>query len=330
MPKITIQLVVFNSKTYLDQVFTSIYNQTVQDFEVIAVICGNVDGSKEYIADNWKAVKIIDPGENLGFAGGHNLAFKEARGEFVQIIGNDLLLEPAYLEEQLKVFSAPEVASSTGKLFGYDFEQNKSKGVLDTTGILLYANGRARDRGQHEKDLGQYDESASVPAVSGAAPMYRKSALEEVGYFDPDFFMYWEDVDLGLRLLHAGYKNVYVPNAVGYHGRGSGSSEKGMQDMKGLKKHRESISLFTRRLNFKNHIFFVLKNFPKLNIGFFLREFLMLGYVLVFETRTLSIFPLLLKQLPGIIAKRKQILRTSKLSAGELEVYFAQDKKAIV
>lgn len=330
MPKITVQLVVFNSKTYLKQVFSSVYNQTYKDFEVIVVICGNDDGSKEYILENWPKVKIIDPGKNLGFAGGHNLAFKQAQGEFVQIIGNDLLLDPTYLQEQINAFVDPKVASSTGKLFGYDFDQNKSKEVLDTTGVVLYANGRARDRGQHEKDEGQYDNKYLAAAVSGAAPMYRMSALREVGYFDAEFFMYWEDVDLGLRLLHAGYKNVFAPKAVGYHGRGSGSSKEGLRDVSGLKRHRDTISLFTRRLNFKNHIFVVLKNFPKLSVGFFIREFLMLGYIIVFETKTLRVVPEFLKQLPGMLAKRKQIMGTSKISNAEFESYFMQDTKAIL
>lgn len=334
MSKVNVQLVVYNSKTYLKQVFESVFSQTFKDFSVTVIICGNEDGSKEFIEANFPEVKIIDPGKNLGFSGGHNLGFESNNSELVQLIGNDLLLEPNYLENIVNAFSNSEVGSATGKLFGYDFEKNEKKDTLDTTGIDLYKSGRARDRGQHEKDYGKYDTEKYLPAVSGAAPMYRRSALLAVKerdgeIFDDSFFMYWEDVDLGLRLMHAGYKNIFVPSAVGFHGRGTGSSKSGVTDLVNFQKHRKTVSERVRKFNYKNHILMVIKNYPKFYFQFLLREVLMFGYTLVFEIKTLSVVPELFREIPKAFSKRKKILASSKITKKAFEELLAKDDRAI-
>ncbi len=330
MPKVTIQLVVYNSKENLKAVLDSVNAQDFKDHEIIVVICGNENDPKGYLEQNYPDIKILDPGKNLGFAGGHNLAFAEAKGELIQLIGNDLILEPDYLGKMVKVFENPKVGSATGKLFGYHFQSHQKKQTLDTTGIILYENGRARDRGQHEVDKGQYDSQNIVVAVSGASPMYRKTAIEEAGLFDEDFFMYWEDVDLGLRLLHKGYLNYFNPHAVGYHGRATGSSEQGVKKFGSFFKHRQSVGQNVRKWNFKNHIFLVIKNFPKISFSFFKREILMFGYVCLLETRTLAVLPLFFRQLPKMLNKRKTVLNTSKISQEDFAKYFTHDEKELV
>ncbi len=330
MPKVTIQLVVYNSKENLKQVLDSVYAQSYKDYEIIVVICGNENDPKGFLEHNYPDIKVLDPGKNLGFAGGHNLAFTHAQGELIQLIGNDLILDSEYLNNLITVFDNPKVASATGKLYGYDFKTGQKKENLDTTGIVLYQNGRARDRGQHEIDKGQYDSQNIVAAVSGAAPMYRKNAIEEVGLFDEDFFMYWEDVDLGLRLLHKGYINYFNPKSIGYHGRGTGSSEGGVKQFDSFLKHRKSVSQNVRKWNFKNHIFLVIKNFPKISFSFFKREILMFGFVCLLETRTLAVLPLLIRQFPKMLEKRKAILSSSKITPQEFSNYFAKDEKELV
>ena len=102
--------------------------------------------------------------------------------------------------------------------------------IFDTTGVIISKSGRARDRGQHEVDNHQYDNLTSVQAVSAAGAMYRASALQATSYklqahsefFDEDFHSYWEDVDLTWRMSNAGWKNIFVPSAIGYHGRAAG------------------------------------------------------------------------------------------------------------
>jgi GT2 family glycosyltransferase len=229
--KVSVILVIYNAKKYIKPVFDALLAQTYKDVEIIAVINGNDDGSKEIIQRLYPQVKIFEPGAN-NWSASNNLAIINSSGEFIQLVNQDLILEPDYIEKMVIAFTDKRVAAATGKLRKYNFDLDMKTGVLDTTGVMMSKSGRARDRGQNEVDKGQYDDKKEIFAVSGAGPMFRRAALEEVQfcenykceYMDEDFVMYWEDVDLSWRLNHCGYKCVYVPQAVGYHGRTAGFS----------------------------------------------------------------------------------------------------------
>ncbi len=315
MTKVTVIQVVYNNRRFIEPVFSAIFKQSFKDFQVVAVIAGNEDGSKELLKEKFPQVIIIDPGYNLGFAAGHNLVFKEYPSEFYQLVNPDLILEQDYIEEMLKAFDDPKVGAATGKLYQadrQDIEDNTIKPridkILDTTGVTIAKSGRARDRGQHEKDNGQYDALVDVQAVSGAGPMYRREALEAVKdnneYFDQSFHSYWEDVDLSWRLANAGWKNIFVPSAIGFHGRGASSSKKGYVDIIGFIKHHKQISSRIKQLNYKNHILMYVKNSPRLYPQFFIREFFMFFYVLLFEISTLKVVPEMLRLLPRVWRQR--------------------------
>src|SRR3954468_23148707 len=100
--KVSVILVIYNAKKFIKPVFDAIFAQTHQDLEVIVVINGNEDGSRELIIQNYPNVKIIDPGVNLWFSKGNNLAITESSGEFIQLVNQDLILEPDYIEKVLK------------------------------------------------------------------------------------------------------------------------------------------------------------------------------------------------------------------------------------
>lgn len=315
MSKVTIIQAVYNNIKYIPAVFPAILNQTFKDLEVVAVICGNEDGSKEMIAKNFPTVKIIDPGENLGFAKAHNLIFRQSRSEFFQLVNPDLIMEPDYVEKMLEVFKDPRVGAATGKLLKYDFEKNQKTNLIDSTGVVIFKSGAARDRGQHEIDKGQYDKFLDIPAVSGAGCMYRASSLQATSYkleankefFDEDFHSYWEDVDLAWRMTVAGWKCKYQPAAVAYHGRGAGSHNRGYKDVLGYIKHHKTLNPLILQFNYRNHIFMYLKNSPWFYPQFFIREFFMLGYIILLEQGTLKILPEIIKLFPKMWRKRKLI-----------------------
>lgn len=324
MPKVTVVQVIYNSRRFIEPVFSAIFSQTYKDVKVVAVISGNEDGGKELLAEKFPQVEIIDPGFNIGFAAGHNLVFNKYDSEFFQLVNPDLIVEPNYIEEMLKAFDDEKVGAATGKLYQADrkliegpFSSLKSyilnHKFLDTTGVSISKSGRARDRGQHEVDNHQFDKLTSVQAVSGAGCMYRRSALQATSYnlqaFDEDFHSYWEDVDLSWRMANMGWKNVFVPSAIGYHGRGASSSPGGYKNIFGFIKHHRQISSRIRQLNYQNHIFMYIKNSRYLYPQFFVREFFMFWYILFFEASTLKILPAMLKLLPKMWSKRVIIFK---------------------
>lgn len=345
MNKVSIIVVLWNSKKYINPVFDAIFAQTVKPIEVIAVINAD-DGAKEILQGEYSAfakasadepqVKILDPGKNLGFAGGNNLGIKNSTGEFIQLVNPDLIMEPDYIEKMLKAFEDPKVAAATGKLLRYDFEKNQKTNIIDSTGVVMSSSGRGRDRGQNQIDRCQFDKIQNsnikyqtVFGVSGAGPMYRRSALERVKYcypssatdaasspargeedlceyFDEDFGSYWEDVDLSWCLNRAGFKNVYVPEAVAYHGRTAGQAKGGYLKFWNFIQHHKKIPARIRELNYKNHILMYLKNARFIfHPAFIAREVAMFGYILLFEASTLKVVPELLRQIPRAMHKRQ-------------------------
>jgi GT2 family glycosyltransferase len=308
MPKVSVILVLFNSRNFLPPVMEAVFRQTHQDLEVFSVITASTDGTKDFIRQNYPQVKILDKGYNTGFAAGNNWAIQESSGEFIQLVNPDLIMQPDYIEKMLQAFQDPKVAAATGKLLRYNFDTNEKSGVIDSTGIVMSKSGRGRDRGQLEEDKGQYDDAREVFGVSGAGPMYRRSALEaikfEKEYFDEDFGSYWEDVDLSWRLNNAGFKNVYVPEALAYHGRTAGQAKGGYLHVMNFIRHHSRLPSKILKLNYKNHILMYLKNARFIHPAFILREIAMLGYVLVFETRTLGVIPEMVRLYPRMRIKR--------------------------
>lgn len=332
MPKVALIQLVFNGMQYVPQSFDGMVSQTHPDCEIIAVICGSENGEKEYIEEHYPQVKIIDPKENLRFVRGHNLIFSTIEADFFQLVNQDLILEPNYVEEMLKAFADERVGAANGKIMQYDFTTNKKIDLIDTTGISISKSGRGRSRGQHEVDSGQYDNKLDLISVDGAACMYRKTALEEVKYvrpdgkteyFDLDFEMYWEDVDLGWRITNAGWKCKFVPTALGFHGRTAAASPGGYKKVWAFIQHHRKIPGWILRFNYKNHIFLFIKNSPKWYLNFFVREFFYNCFAIVWETKTYKVIPELFRQLPSILKKRKYIKAHRKISASEMEKLFS-------
>ncbi len=336
MSKVALVNIVYNSMKYIPKVFPSVLNQTHKNSTFYVVIAGNENGEKEFIQENYPEIVIIDPGYNIGFAKGHNELFSSIGADFFQLVNPDLVLTENFVEEMLKPFEDPNIGAVSGKILQYDFEKNSTTNIIDTTGVLISKSGRGRDRGQHEVDSGQYDTQTNLIAVSGAAAMYRKSALESVKYtypnrhvkagqteyFDEEFFMYWEDVDLSWRIVNSGWKIQYNPKAIAYHGRTAASSPGGYKKVLQFIKHHKKISSRILEWNYKNHIFMFIKNSPKFYFKFFQREIFYQIYVLVFESATLKILPTFFKQLKSMWQKRKFIQSNRKISIEDMENLF--------
>jgi GT2 family glycosyltransferase len=328
MPKVALIQVIYNTREFIPTVFPAVLNQTHKNTEFIIVIAGNQDKSKEYIQEHFPQVKVIDPGYNIGFAKGHNDLFATIDADFFQLVNPDLVMTETFVAEMLKPFADPQVGAVSGKILRYDFAGNQPTNQIDTTGVVIAKSGRGRDRGQHETDKGQYDTDTDIIAVSGAAAMYRKTALEDIKYtrkdgvteyFDEEFHTYWEDIDLSWRMVNRGWKIKYNPMALAFHGRAAASSPGGYKKVFAFIKHHRNIRADIRELNYKNHIFLFLKNSPKWYLQFLAREFFYNIFVLIFETSTLKIIPKLFKQLPSMLRKRKYIQQHRKISVEDME-----------
>lgn len=208
---ISIIILNFNGKRYMEKCIMSVAAQTYRDFEVIVVDNASVDGSVEYLESHFPWVRIVRNSENLGFAGGTNSGIKQAQGEYILTLNNDTQIDKRFLECLVgPMQSNKSVGMCASKMLFPD-------GRINSTGICISRSGAAWDRGMSEPDEGQYDSPEDVFGPCAGAALYRKRMLDDIGLFDEDFFLYMEDVDLAFRGRLAGWRCAYVPQAKVYH-----------------------------------------------------------------------------------------------------------------
>ena len=217
MELISVIVLNYNGKGFLDGCLSSLASQTYSDFEVIVVDNGSRDGSPEYVKENYPWVRLAKNDENLGFAGGTNVGIRAAKGEFVITLNNDSRADSRFIEELIKPMADPEVGVCAAKMLFPD-------GRINSAGICISRSGAAWDRGMFEPDRGQYEFVEEVFGACAGAALYRREMLDEIGLFDEDFFLYLEDVDLAFRARLAGWKCLYVPGArvIHHHGGTAG------------------------------------------------------------------------------------------------------------
>jgi GT2 family glycosyltransferase len=213
-PLVSVIIVNWNGKAYLGDCLNSLRNQTFLDFEIIVVDNGSKDASVEYVESQFPGfAHILRNPENRGFSGGNNQGIKEARGQYIALLNNDARADSGWLKELVK---AAEADHRAGMLASKIYLQGQPK-VIDNVGHLIFRDGLNRGRGRLEKDHGQFDKMEEVLFPSGCAALYRREMLEEIGLFDEDFFAYGDDTDIGLKGRLAGWKCLYIPQAVVYH-----------------------------------------------------------------------------------------------------------------
>ena len=351
---ISLVIINYNSEKLLKTCLDSIRALTYADREVIFIDNASADWSVEYVRAHYPEVRIIANYENLGYAGGANQAVRKSKGEFVVILNPDIVFEPDYFDVLVERMERDKkIGAIIGKLRKFDFAKGEKTNVIDSAGLLMYKSRRCVDRGQGEEDRGQYDTAEEVFGITGAVPMYRRAALEDVAvgsavtadgtggsagaappwrgagvdeYFDESFFMYKEDVDISWRLRLAGWKCFYEPRARAYHGRGTGAVNRAT--MVDVARARGGLSRFQKHYSYKNERLMRAKNELSLNVAHDFvhiawREMLMTGWMCVREPYLFKSFFVFLKQLPGALTKRHAIMQRKKASAKEMQKWFS-------
>ncbi|TAM35870.1 glycosyltransferase family 2 protein [bacterium] len=221
LPFVTIITVNYNGARYLKSCIEALRNLDYPEnrVEIIMVDNCSVDESISFVKDNFPEVAILKNDVN-NYARANNLGINNSKGEFIAFVNNDVRVDREWLSELVKTMRTDRRAGAAGgKLF---FNDHK----IQSTGHEEYPDYYWGDRGFKQKDTGQYDSGEEVSSLCGAAILFRKDCLKEVGLFDEDFIMYLEDVDMCMRCAKKKWKIMYVPRALAYHDfRGTSSPE---------------------------------------------------------------------------------------------------------
>jgi GT2 family glycosyltransferase len=214
VPAVTAIVLNYNGHGFVTESVRSLLDQEFEDLEVIVVDNASVDGSAEEIEATFgDRVRLVRAPRNLGFGAGNNLGIREARGRHIVLLNNDAVAAPAFVGELVRAAEADlTIGMVAAKVLQYS-----QRDVIDTTGHLLYPDGLNRGRGRLEKDEGQYDRCATALFPSGAAALYTRRMLDDIGLFEESFFLYGDDTELGLRGRISGWGCALAPRAVAYH-----------------------------------------------------------------------------------------------------------------
>jgi GT2 family glycosyltransferase len=209
--RVSIIVVNWNGERFLNYCLTALSDQTYADCEIILVDNGSSDDSVSLVKENFAAVRIVELAENKGFTGGNAAGLNVASGEFIALVNNDARAERDWLEKLLQpMLNDRTIGVCASKLV------IESSGRIDSAGDGLTSAGVGFNRG-HRDDRTRYSSLEPVFAACAAAALYRREMINDVGFLDSDFFLYDEDVDLSFRAQLAGWKCIYVPDAVVYH-----------------------------------------------------------------------------------------------------------------
>ena len=343
-PKIAIIIIHYNTPQYLRPCLDHIFAQTYKNIDVYFIDNNSPDKTglkavKRIYASRIDApdeikLTVIPNKENLGYARAANQGIHLATdADYIVITNPDIIYSPTYFE---KIVARAEksinkehtrFAGITGKILKYDFVNNCATGTIDSAGLKIHRSLRVTDEGQGHKDSEKFDKEKEVFGISGACPLYYRPALEDAAitingnkeYFDEDFFMYKEDVDISWRLQLIGYHFLYYPKAIAFHGRGTGVIKR--DTIGQILKNRKTLSKFQRYYSFRNQNLMILKNLLWRNYirNFFYilsNDLIKFLYALFCEPFVLKSFPEYVKLFGKMLKKRKQIMAKVKANSG--------------
>ena len=237
---VSIIIVNYNTAVLLEDCIHSIKEQSVEiSYEIIVVDNASADDSVSMLETTFPEVILIKSPENIGFGKANNLGVKQAEGNYVLLLNTDILLINNAVKILFDYMESP-AAKDTGACGGNLYHQNLQPNFSYSThfpslwNIFLYRSQLL----SFLKTADSFNTSGKVKEVAiiiGADLMMHRSFYEQLGGFDPDYFMYIEDGDLAYRIKKNHKKSVSVPEARIIHlqGKSSTSAQKLIMELKG-------------------------------------------------------------------------------------------------
>jgi hypothetical protein len=205
---VDVSVVSWNSLHHLRSNLPALIDQDYDSYRVVVVDNDSADETADHVAREFPDVDLVRCDRNGGYGAGNNLAFAHSRGKYVAVLNPDARPERGWLRSLVRALEErPDAAMATSKVL-----LASNPGRVNACGNTVHISGIAFCRGLAD-DQHAYVGMESVAAVSGAAFIARREALDEIGGFDERFFMYMEDTELSLRARLAGWDIVLAPRS---------------------------------------------------------------------------------------------------------------------
>ncbi len=215
MPKVSVLIVSYNNASTIGACLLSLQQQTFADFDVVLVDNRSLDATRQVIESLRLSLSFPFSthyyAENLGFAEGNNAALQKAASDLVALLNPDATADPDWLGQLVATMESDGLTGICA-----------SKIVVDGTAVIDSAgDGYSRSLRGYKRGEGQHETAFAQPGVvfgaCACAALYRRSMIDEIGFFDPRLFLIHEDTDLNLRAQLMGWKVRYVPSATVRH-----------------------------------------------------------------------------------------------------------------
>lgn len=235
MSNLTISIVNFNAGDHLLRCLESLRKISKElPFEVWIIDNASTDKSIDQAIDKFPEFKYLKNDENLGFGKAHNLVMKNAKTPYILTLNPDTIIPSGTIKFMYEFMeNNPSIGVSSCKVEKENGKIDKAshRGFPTLWASFLYIVFK-NDKLYHLTDRNM-NIPHEVDSVVGAFMFLRKSVLEKIGYFDEDYFLYGEDIDLCFRIKQGGFLVMYVPEVKIIHTKGISS---------GIKEHSQSTS----------------------------------------------------------------------------------------
>ncbi len=307
-PLVSIVITNWNGKDHIEECLTSLLKQSYKNYEVIFVDNGSTDGSVEFIKKKFPKIKLIQNKKNNGFAKANNQGFLISKGNYIIFLNNDTKADKNWLNELvIAAEKYPEIGMFSSKMLFY----NNPK-IINSRGLKLFYDAKAVDDGFNVLDSKEKVKDVFGPC--GGASFFRKKLIEDISFnnefYDEDFFIYSEDLDVAFRSRLKGWKCLYIPTAIIYHKHNATA------------KKEPDLALYHYT---KNKIFIIIKNYPlalliKYSLVILLRQLIsLIYYILKLRFSAVKSRIVVIYYLPKMLRKRWKIQRTKRVSNKELK-----------
>jgi GT2 family glycosyltransferase len=298
--KVSIIIINWNGKSHLKDCLSSLSKLRYQNIQTIVVDNNSNDGSVNYIKTHFSYIEIIKNNANVGYAKGYEIGLKKAKGEYILLLNNDTIVEKNMLSELIKTMKSDrKICVVMPKLIMYP---NTDK--IDSVGSFFISNGMTYHFGREKNpELLKYNKQMDIYSAKGACMLVKKSLVNKIGLFDPDYFAYFEDTDFSHRVLLSGNRVVYCPKAVVYHKEGSTSKIINISIIQ-FHSYKNRICTYIKNLEMKN----LLSVLPQLFLVYQATSFVhvLIGkFGIAWAVQKSIIWNII--HLPETLEKRKQI-----------------------
>jgi len=221
-PFFSVIVINFNGANVLPNCLAALAEQTWPGdwFETILLDNASTDDSLEFVQVQFPSVRILAETRNCGFAGGNTLAVRAAHGDVIVLLNNDTIPDPFWLEELARA-----IDENPACVVGSKLVLAAEPGRINSAGLFLLRDGRGADRSFGQPDTGQYEAGGEIFGACAAAVAIPRALLRDP-LFDPDYFLYCEDLEEAWAGQLAGRRTVLAPRAVVRHMVGASAGDR--------------------------------------------------------------------------------------------------------